>query len=380
VLFGFLSLITPCVFPMIPITVSFFLKQSEKATKPPPPAPDPTGGTGVVAVLAPPAAAVRRGPHPVLLAAVYSGTIVVVLTLGGVLLIPVLQPFSQHWITNLVLGGLFVFFALSLFGMYDIALPSGLAGLTSAREGRGGFAGVVFMALTFTIISFACVAPFYGGFIALSASSSAADWLKLCLGAFAFSAAFASPFFLLALFPFLLKRLPKSGSWLNSVKVVMGFVELAAAFKFLRAAELYLFGKADFLSHDLVLGVYVALAVACGLYLLNVYRLPHDHDAPHGLSVPRLLFSIAFLALGLYLLPGLFRFGGGEKQRPAGAVFAWLDSFLLPDPVDDSVAQGGAPESPGQAKGLVWSGDLQAALKQAEAEKKLVFLDFTGIT
>ena len=132
------------------------------------------------------------------------------LTIAGVLLIPIVQPVSQHWATNLILGGLFVFFALSLFGMYDIVLPSGLGRLTSSGEGRGGLIGVVFMALTFTVISFACVAPFYGGFIALSASaSSAGDWLKLVLGAVAFSVTFALPFFVLALFPSLLKALPK---------------------------------------------------------------------------------------------------------------------------------------------------------------------------
>ncbi len=117
-----------------------------------------------------------------LLAAVYSSTIAVVLTVAGVLLLRLVQPVSQHWATNLVLGGLFVFFALSLFGMYDIMLPSWLGRLTAGGEGRGGLAGVVFMALTFTVISFACVAPFYGGFIALTASAaSAADWIKLVL-------------------------------------------------------------------------------------------------------------------------------------------------------------------------------------------------------
>ncbi len=169
-----------------------------------------------------------------LLAAIYSSTIAVVLTVAGVLLLRLVQPVSQHWATNLVLGGLFIFFALSLFGMYDIMLPSWLGRLTAGGEGRGGLLGVVFMALTFTIISFACVAPFYGGFIALTASaSSATDWIKLALGALAFSVTFALPFFVLALFPSLLKALPKSGSWMNTVKVVMGFLELAAAFKFL---------------------------------------------------------------------------------------------------------------------------------------------------
>ncbi len=355
IVFGAVSLLTPCVFPMIPITVSYFLKQAEKSGKPSP-------GTD----------APRRTHSPLLMAAVYSSTIAVVLTVAGVLLLRLVQPFSQHWATNLVLGGLFVFFALSLFGMYDIVLPSGLGRLTAAGEGRGGLVGVVFMALTFTVISFACVAPFYGGFIALTASAaSAADWIKLVLGALAFSVTFALPFFVLALFPSLLKALPKSGSWLNTVKVVMGFLELAAAFKFLRAAEINYFTVSQFLTYDLVLGIYIALAVACGLYLLGVYRLPHDHGAPESLSVPRLLFSIAFLGLALYLTPALFKTAVANPQqrvverqvRPDGTVFAWLNAFLLPEKSD-----------------LPWVGDLRKGLQTAKAEDKLVFLDFTAQT
>jgi thiol:disulfide interchange protein len=359
---GAISLITPCVFPMIPITVSYFLKQSEKSSS--------RGLNGAMVV--------RKGRSPILLAGVYSTTIAVVLTIAGVLLIRLVQPFAQHWGTNLILGGLFVFFALSLFGMYDIVLPSALGRFTASGEGRGGLIGVVFMALTFTVISFACVAPFYGSFITYSASaSSAADWLKLVLGALAFSVTFALPFFVLALFPSLLKALPKSGSWLNTVKVVMGFLELAAAFKFLRAAELnFSEGHTEYLTYDLVLGVIIALSVACGLYLLGLYRLPHDHGAHETLSVPRLMFSIAFLGLALYLLPALFTKSNGEQQRPGGTVFAWIDAFLLPEDAGPVVNPGGAPTS----DRLAWGGDFNDALKQGEAQKKLVFLDFTATT
>src|SRR5262249_10331379 len=145
VAWGLLSLFTPCVFPMIPITVSFFLKQSE-----------------------------NKRTSPLALASVYSGTIVLVLLIGGLTIVSVLQPVSQHPLTNLLLGLLFLFFALSLFGMYEIVLPSGLSNFTSARQGEGGLAGTFFMALTFTIISFACVAPFYGSFLIFSVAS--AEW------------------------------------------------------------------------------------------------------------------------------------------------------------------------------------------------------------
>jgi len=333
VLGGFISLLTPCVFPMIPVTVSFFLKQGE-----------------------------RQHHRPLTMAAVYCATIVAVLTVGGMALVHVLQVISQHWITNVFLTAVFIFFALSLLGMYEIALPSSLANLTGSREGKGGLVGIVFMALTFSIISFACVGPIYGGFITLEASqSSVTSWLQRFFGPFAFAVAFASPFFILALFPSLLRSMPKSGSWMNSVKVVMGFLELAAAFKFVRAAELNLLAKSEYFTFDLVLGVYVALTVACGLYLLNVYRLPHDHEAAESIGVPRLIFGLVSLSFAFYLLPGLFKDERGQSQKPRGVAYEWVSSFLLPDNASD------------------WRTDLGAALALAEREKKPLFIDFTGL-
>ena len=151
------------------------------------------------------------------------------------------------------------------------------------------------------------------------------------LGGLAFATAFAAPFFVLALVPGLLKALPKSGGWLDSVKVVMGFLELAAALKFFRTAELGVFSPTAYFTYDLVLAGWVAIAFACGLYLLNAYRLPHDEEKPN-IGVPRLLFAVLFLGLGFYLLPAMFKGPDGEAQRPAGAVYAWVDAFLLPEP------------------------------------------------
>jgi thiol:disulfide interchange protein DsbD len=332
ILGGFISLLTPCVFPMIPVTVSFFLKQGE-----------------------------RTHYRPVTMAAVYCATIVAVLTVGGMALVHVLQVISQHWITNVFLTGVFVFFALSLFGMYEIELPSSLANLTGSREGKGGLIGIVFMALTFSIISFACVGPIYGAFITLEASQSVLGWLQRFAGPFAFALAFASPFFVLALFPSLLRSMPKSGSWMNSVKVVMGFLELAAALKFVRAAELNYFAGSEYFTFDLVLGIYVALSVACGLYLFNVYRLPHDHATAESIGVPRLVFGLLFLSLAFYLLPGMFKEGADRAQKPRGTLYEWTQSFLLPDGHSD------------------WKMDLAAAMSRAEREKKPLFIDFTGV-
>ncbi len=342
VFWGAVSLVTPCVFPMIPITVSFFLKQSEK-----------------------------EHHRPLTMAAVYCATIVGVLTIAAVLLLSFFQQLSRNPLMNFGLGALFIFFALSLFGMYEIELPSGLARFTSAREGRGGLVGTMFMALTFTIVSFACVAPFLGGFGG-TAATAGFSWVELALGALAFSLTFASPFFVLALFPTLLKKMPRSGSWLNSVKVVMGFLEFAAALKFLRMGEIVLSSRPPtFFTYDLVLGLYVALSVLCGLYLLGLFRLPHDSPAEH-VGVMRMVFSMLFLGLALYLAPGLFRAGAeGEKQKPAGTVFAWVDSFLLPEPHEAKVGD------------LAWTADLKQALadsrKQlASGRKRPVLLNFTG--
>ncbi len=337
IFWGAISLITPCVFPMIPITVSFFLKQSEK-----------------------------EHHRPVFMASIYSLTIVVVLTLAAAFLLSVFREMSVHPVTNYIIGGLFVFFALSLFGMYEIELPQSLAQFTSSREGRGGVVGTIFMALTFTIISFACVAPFLGGFGGTAASARPL-WHNL-LGGFSFAATFASPFFFLAMFPALLKKLPKSGSWLNVVKVVMGFLEFAAAFKFFRSAELiHTHGKPDFFTFDLVLAFWVAMCVLSALYLLGMFRLPHDSPEEH-ISVPRLLFSIAFLGLAFHLSPALFKLNEHEGQRPKGVVYAWVDSFLLPDSRESGA-----------------TADLNYAITKSREElsrtgkPKRIFLDFTGV-
>lgn len=329
---GLISLATPCVFPMIPITVSIFLKQAEAG-----------------------------GGQAILKAFVYCFTLVVVLTIGGVALGSVLQQLSQHWATNVVLTTVFVFFALSLFGMYEITLPSWLSDMTSSGEGKGGLAGIVFMALTFSIISFACVGPIYGGFTALSASGDVEGWTRRILAPLAFSLAFASPFFVLALFPSLLKSMPRSGSWMNTVKVTMGFLELAAAFKFVRAAELNLLARSDYFTFDVVLGIYVALCVACGLYLFGLYRLPHDHDPVESIGVPRLIVGLMFLTLAFYFLPGTFKDDRGRSQKPRGILFDWTRAFLLPDDPSD------------------WSANLKTALAKAERENKPLFIDFTGL-
>jgi thiol:disulfide interchange protein DsbD len=325
---AFLMLLTPCVFPMIPITVSFFLKQSEK-----------------------------EHHNALASAGVYSSTIIVVLTLAVFLLGKVVIDLANDPWLNLGLGVVLIFFALSLFGMYDIELPSFLARFTSAREGKGGMAGPFFMALTFTITSFTCTGPFLGPLLA-GAAELKPSYEKLILGALAYSVVFAAPFFVLALFPKLLKTLPKSGGWLNAIKVVMGFLEFAAALKFIANTDLaWNPGDALFFTYETVLCAWIALSLACGLYLFGLFRLPHDSPEEH-IGVVRMLFASLFVGLAVYMTPALWR------VTPQGIIGKGLVAFL---PLDTRLD-------------MDWTRDLDEAWADATQGKevKLIFIDFTG--
>lgn len=294
-------LCTPCVFPMIPITVSICLNKSQKEH------------------------------HSALLTAgVYSLTIIVMLTLSVLLLGGLVVSLANNGWVNLLLGVVMVYFALSLFGMYEIELPRGLARFTNAREEQGGFAGVMFMALTFTITSFTCTGPFLGPFLA-AAKEVEMTFKEQFISALVYSITFAAPFFVLAIFPGMTRKLPKSGGWLNAVKVVMGFIEVALAFKFLSNFDLaFNPGRPMFFNYDTVLCGWIGLSIACGLYLLGVFRLPHDSPVEH-LSVPRMLLAGMFLSFAIYLTPALWR------VTPQGIVGAGLVAFL---PLDTRVQPG----------------------------------------
>ena len=334
---GFITLLTPCVFPMIPITVSFFLKQGEKS-----------------------------GSSPLKLAAVYTLTIIAVLGTAAMTLLSVFRDLSVNPWMNVALGLLFITFALSLFGMFEIVLPNFLVRFTSQREGSGGVGGTVFMALSFSIISFTCVAPFLGGFGGFAASGNYSR-LELLAAGLTFATAFASPFFVLALFPALLKKMPKSGGWMDTVKATMGFLELAAALKFLRTAELQWTVPPTVFTYDFVLAAWVAILVVLAAYLLGAFRLPHDGPA-ENVGVPKMLFALMSLALAIHLTPALF--GSPERTRPRGVAYAWIDAFLLPEPSSAEVVAGE----------LSYSANLADSLKKAEREGQRVFVDFTGQT
>ena len=335
---GLLALLTPCVFPMIPITVSFFTHQGET-------------GKG----------------KPITNAIIYTLGIIATFSIIGFILALTLgasganQLAANPWV-NIFIAALFIYFALSLFGMYEIQLPSVLRQYSLKQEGRGGVMGTLFMAVTFTLTSFTCTVQFVG---LLLVAASQGQWFWPMIGMVVFSAAFALPFFFLALFPQYLAKMPKSGSWLNSVKVVMGFLELAAAFKFISNTDL-VWGW-GFFSHNTVLAVWAVLMLLTGIYLLGKIQLPHDSPIA-SISVPRLMLSTVFLTFGLYLTSGLF----GQKIH--GLIYSYLP------PIVES--ESGAVRTNGAsiAEEFNWYRNLDEGLVKARATGKSVFIDFTGYT
>ena len=333
---GFLALLTPCVFPMIPITVSFFTKAGEK-----------------------------EDSSPLFSALVYTIGIIVIFTSLGLILALTLgaaganQMASNPWV-NIFIAALFIYFAFSLFGHYEIQMPSVFRQFSSKQEQRGGVIGILFMALTFTLTSFTCTVQFVG-LLLVAASQGSFFWPLL--GMVVFSTAFAFPFFFLALFPQYLAKLPKSGGWLNSVKVTMGFLELGAAMKFISNSDLV--WQWGIFTQQVVLAVWVIISFMMGLYLLGKIKLPHDSDLPF-IGVPRLVLSIVFMSFGLYLTGGLF----GQPLH------GLIDSYL--PPVVDGSRQNIVLEA--GVEHLVWFDNLPEALDVAKTEGKPVFIDFTGYT
>ncbi len=273
---GLAAILTPCVFPMIPMTVSFFMQgQTSKFNS-------------IVKALI-------FGISIVLL---YTSVgLIVSLTSAGA---DFTTGLSTHWIPNTIFFVLFLAFAASFFGMFEIVLPSGLANKADRQVDKGGFLASFFMAFTLVVVSFSCTGPIVG---ALLVKAAAGDVLEPLIGMFAFGFAFALPFTLLAIFPRLLKNMPKSGGWMNAVKVVLGFVILAFSLKFIsNIDQTYHLG---ILSRDVFLAIWIILFVLMGIYLLGKIKFSHDSDVKF-VSVPRLVLAIASFTFALYLLPGIF--------------------------------------------------------------------------
>ena len=366
-----IALLTPCVFPMIPMTVSFFLK-----------------GSGSVARGR--FRALMYGLFIVLLYTVPIGVIIFITWLigGDAVTADIFNWLATHWLPNLVFFAVFMIFAASFFGAFEIVLPSKLVNDSDAKSDKGGLAGIFFMALTLVLVSFSCTGPIVGS--VLIQSTSGEFWTPI-ITMLAFSVVFALPFTLFALFPTWLKSLPKSGGWLNSVKVVLGFVELALGLKFLSVADqTYHWGILD---REVYLALWIAIFSLLGLYLLGKLKFKHDSDMPY-LSVTRLLLSIVVFAFVAYMIPGMWgaplKALSGYMPPLATQDFVIKQGAAVPAAADDAVYGAAAPNgkaAPGQGKYsdfLHLPHDLKGFFDLSEAEAyaaevgKPVFIDFTG--
>lgn len=271
---GLAAILTPCVFPMIPMTVSFFMNSGESKLK-------------------------SR-----LYAAFYGFSIILIYTVIGTLVAVIFGPgaanwLSTHWLPNLIFFTVFMLFAFSFFGMFEIVLPSWMVNKSDKQVDRGGFLGSFFMALTLVLVSFSCTGPIVGAILVQSAGGQI---LKPIVGMFGFSLAFALPFTLFALFPGWLNNLPKSGGWLNSVKVVLGFLELALGLKFLSIADQTYHWH--ILDREIYLAIWIVIFTLLGFYLLGKLKFAHDSDVKQ-VTVPRLMMAIITFTFVVYLIPGM---------------------------------------------------------------------------
>jgi len=347
---GLVALLTPCVFPMIPMTVSFFTTRSKNRFE------------GIARAM------------------FYGFSIIGLYTLIGFIVSRFLGDdaaniLATHWIPNVLFFLVFIIFAISFFGAFDIVLPSKMVNNIDKQVVKGGYVGIFFMALTLVVVSFSCTGPIAGSILVMSAQG---EVIKPVLGMFAFSLAFALPFTLFAIFPSLLSSLPKSGGWLNTVKVVLGFIELALAFKFLSVADqVYHWGILD---RPIYIVIWMSTAFFLGLYLLGKIRLPHD-SIIEKLSVGRLLMAIASFAFFLYLMPGLF-----------GAPLSPLSGYLPPQSTNefDLVALIRGEENAAVSSKAKYSDILHLphgleghfeyfeAIEAAKQANQPLFIDFTG--
>lgn len=347
---GLAALLTPCVFPMIPMTVSFFTGRSKTRSE-----------------------GIRQ-------AFIYGISIIGIYTVAGTAVAAIQGPefanwLATHWVPNVFFFGIFVVFALAFLGMFELTLPSSFVNKIDAKAEKGGLGGVFFMAFTLVLVSFSCTGPIVGSILI---SSAGGELVKPVLGMFSFGLAFAIPFTLFAIFPEWMQRLPKSGGWLNTVKVVLGFLELALAFKFLSIADLvYHWGILD---RDVFLAIWIVIFSALGLYLLGKIILPHDSKMEH-LGVPRLLLALLTFVFVVYMIPGLW-----------GAPLKLLSGYLPPLTTQQFRFNGaGASDTTSTSTETVLYGDLlkiphgipgyfdyEQALAAAKREGKPLLIDFTG--
>jgi cytochrome c biogenesis protein CcdA len=350
---GIVALIMPCIFPMIPLTVSFFTKQSKTKSE-----------------------GVRK-------AVIYGVSIITIYVLLGMFVsvafgADALNAFATNPWVNFGFFVLFVIFAISFFGAFEITLPSSWVNKADEASNKGGLVGIFFMAFTLSLVSFSCTGPIIGSLLVEAGTQG--NWMGPIIGMFGFSLALAIPFTLFAVFPGWLNSLPKSGGWLNTVKVVLGFLELAFAFKFLSSADLI--WKTHWLERELFIAIWVAIAFLIVLYLLGMFIMPLDSKQDR-VSVPRLLFAMVFSIMGFYMLPGIW-----------GAPVKLISGFPPPEFYSESPGGafnggggGHAAVNPDAADfefgescphGMNCFNDFDEGLKYAKKVDKPVLIDFTG--
>lgn len=340
ILAGFAALLTPCVFPIIPLTVSYFSNQKE-------------------------------AKKPVGKALLFGLAIVATFTLLGLLLALMLgasgaQRFASNPIVNIIIATILIVFAVSLFGLFELRLPYKFTNFLNKKSNESsGLMGILFLALTISAVSFSCTAPFVG---AVFAATVGGEWFYPVLGMIGFSAAFASPFVLFAMFPSWLESMPKSGSWMNLVKVILGFILLATSLKFISDVDLV--WQWELISRPFVIAAWIVIFILAGLYTLGFITLQHE-TKPEYISVGRLVLSMPLLIFSFYLLPGLF-----------GASLGVWDSWLPPkQPTDVSIVSSiGTTNTSSAADADIWSEDLEASIEMAIEENKPVFIDYSGYT
>ena len=363
ILWGFAMLMTPCVFPMVPMTVSFFLKGSANVAQ----------------------GRFKAGMYGLFIVILYTLPIALLIVItrvigGESVTADIFNWIATHWLPNILFFIIFMVFAASFFGAFEITLPQSLVNKSDKGSDKKGLAGVFFMALTLVLVSFSCTGPIVGNVLIQATSSNGAWWIPI-VTMLAFSVAFALPFTLLAFFPSLLKDLKKSGGgWLNTVKVVMGFIEVALGFKFLSVADqTYHWGLLD---REVYLAIWIVCFTLLGFYLLGKLRFAHDDEVTH-ISVPRLTLSIVVFSFVVYMIPGMF-----------GAPLKALSGYMPPISSQDFVLTAGSgshqvADVPAQQEGnkydflhlphgLQGYFDLDEALAAAKKAGKPIFVDVTG--
>ena len=359
ILWGFLMLLTPCVFPMVPMTVSFFLKRSGSAAK----------------------GRFNAAMYGLFIVLLYTVPICVIIGLtwalgGETVTADIFNWLATHWLPNIIFFVIFMVFAASFFGAFEITLPASWTTKADEKSGKGGLLGIFFLALTLVLVSFSCTGPIVG--TVLIKSTQGEFWAPM-VTMLAFSIAFALPFALLALFPSVLTKLPKSGGWLNSVKVVLGFVEIALGLKFLSVADQTYHWH--ILDREVYLAIWIVVFTLLGLYLLGKIRFKHDSPLEY-ISVGRLALVIADFAFVVYMIPGMW-----------GAPLKALSGYLPPIQTQDFVLGTYAPpvgvvepktvalpETSGVSlpHGLTGYDNLEDGIAAAAAQGKKVFVDITG--